>query len=429
MRVSDVICPFCGSLCDDIEVIVEDNRIMSVEHACELGARKFLGVTEGRLRKPLVRENEKFREVDVEEAIDRAVEILANSKKPLLYGFSSTSCEAHALGIRIAEVLGGVIDNTASVCHGPSIIAIQEVGYPSLTLGEIKNRADLVIYWGSNPAHAHSRHLSRYTIFPRGKFTERGRQDRELIVVDVRETETARLADWFIRVEPNKDFEVLNALRTILNKGDITQNEVGGVVREDLKKLAEKMKSCHFGILFFGLGLTMSSGKHKNIVEAIGLVKDLNSFTKFSIMAMRGHYNVTGFNEVLTWQTGFPYAVDFSRGYPWYNPGETDANSLLQMQDVDAALIIASDPAAHFPKASVEHLARIPVIVIDPFKSLTSQIADVIIPSTIVGVEEEGSAYRMDTVPLRMRKVIESPSDLLSDEEILRRILVGLTSQ
>jgi formylmethanofuran dehydrogenase subunit B len=121
--------------------------------------------------------------------------------------------------------------------------------------------------------------------------------------------------------------------------------------------------------------------------------------------------------------------VDFSRGYPWYNPGETDANSLLQMQDVDAALIIASDPAAHFPKASVEHLARIPVIVIDPFKSLTSQIADVIIPSTIVGVEEEGSAYRMDTVPLRMRKVIESPSDLLSDEEILRRILVGLTSQ
>jgi formylmethanofuran dehydrogenase subunit B len=422
--IGDVVCPFCGSLCDDLEVFVEANKIISVENACELGAKKFLSVAEGRLRKPLIKENG-FREVSMDKAMAKAVEILANSKKPLLYGFSSTSCEAHALGIEIAEKLGGVIDNTASVCHGPSIVAIQEVGLPSLTLGEIKNRADLVIYWGSNPAHAHPRHLSRYTLFPRGRF-RLGRQARELIVVDVRETETAKLADWFIKVEPNKDFEVLNALRTLLNKGDIAQNEVGGIAKEDLKKLVGKLKSCQFGILFFGLGLTMSSAKHKNVVEAISLVIDLNKFTKFSIMAMRGHYNVTGFNEVLTWQTGFPYAVDFSRGHPWYNPGETDANSLLQMQDVDAALIIASDPAAHFPKASVEYLAKIPLIVIDPFKNLTSQLARVVIPSTVVGVEEEGSAYRMDTVPLRLRKVIDPPNGLLSDEEILRRILESL---
>jgi len=138
---------------------------------------------------------------------------------------------------------------------------------------------------------------------------------------------------------------------------------------------------------------------------------------------MRGHYNVTGFNEVLTWQTGFPYAVDFTKGYPWYNPGETDANSLLQREDVDAALIIASDPVANFPRASVKYLSKIPIIVIDPFENLTTQIANVVIPSTIVGVEEEGSAYRMDTVPLRLRRVVTPPKGLLSDEEILRRIL------
>lgn len=422
MKISDVVCPFCGALCDDLEVIVENNEIKSVENACKLGASKFLRI-EKRLKKPMIRKNGKLIEVSIGEAIEKASEILINSQKPLLYGFSSTSCEAQALGIELAETVNGVIDCTSSVCHGPSIIAIHEVGCPSVTLGEIKNRADLVIYWGSNPMHAHPRHLSRYSIFPRGRFTERGLQDRELIVVDVRETDTAKLADWFIKVEPNRDFEVLNALRTILNKGEIHQDEVGGVSKEDLIKLVEKMKSCRFGILFFGLGLTMSLGKHRNVVEAISLVRDLNHYTKFSIMPMRGHYNVTGFNEVLTWQTGFPYAVDFTKGYPWYNPGETDANSLLQREDVDAALIIASDPVANFPRASVKYLSKIPIIVIDPFENLTTQIANVVIPSTIVGIEEEGSAYRMDTVPLRLRRVVTPPKGLLSDEEILRRIL------
>jgi formylmethanofuran dehydrogenase subunit B len=422
MRIGDVTCPFCGALCDDITVVVEDNKIKSIENACTLSVKKFMSI--GRAEKPFIR-NKELKYVSMDEAIEEAANILSNSKKPLLYGFSSTNCEAQSIGIEVAEKLGGVVDNTASVCHGPSIIAIQEVGLPSVTLGEVKNRADLVIYWGSNPMHAHPRHLSRYTQFPRGRF-RMGRQARKLIVIDVRETETAKIADWFIKVEPNKDFEVLNALRTILNAGDIAQEVVGGVEKQELKNLIEKMKSCQFGIIFFGLGLTMSHGKHRNIVEAISLVIDLNKFTKFSIMPMRGHYNVTGSNEVLSWQTGFPYAVDFSKGYPWYNPGETDANSLLQMQDVDAALIIASDPAAHFPKSSVKYLAKIPTIVIDPLENLTSQIARVFIPSAVAGVETAGSAYRMDGVPLRLTKVIDPPASILTDEEILRKILEKL---
>jgi len=422
LKVEDVVCPFCGCLCDDLIVEVEGNEIKSVENACKLGAHRFLDVKKNRIKKPLIKENGKFKEVSYEEAIDKAVEILTNAKKPLLYGFSSTSCEVHEVAIELAEILGAVIDNTASVCHGPSILAIQEVGYPSVTLGEVKNRADLVIYWGCNPMHAHPRHMSRYSIFPRGMFRDKGKIDREVIVVDVRKTETAELADWFIKVKPGYDYEVLNALRTILNKGDINRTEVGGISKEDLKKLVEKMKGCKFGIIFFGVGLTMSGAKHRNIFEAIKLVRDLNNYTKFSIMAMRGHYNVAGFNEVLTWETGYPFAVDFTRGYPWFNPGETDANSLLQARDVDAALIIASDPAAHFPMESVKYLAKIPVIVIDPFESLTTKIADVVIPSKVVGVEEEGSAYRMDGVPLRLKKVIDA-EEYLSDLEIMERIL------
>jgi formylmethanofuran dehydrogenase subunit B len=421
--VSDVVCPFCGTLCDDIEVDVKNNKITDVRHACRIGTAKFFSVLEEeRPLKPLVRKNGKMVETSVDAAVKKAADILKKSIRPLLYGWSSTSCEAHAHGIAIAEEVGGVIDGTTSVCHGPSVLAIQDVGCPSCTLSEVKNRADLVIYWGCNPMHAHPRHLSRYTIYPRGYFRERGHQDRELIVIDVRKTDTAKIANKFIKVEYGRDYELLGAIRAAVNGNEINAEVVGGVTKEEIQKLAEKLKACQFGVIFFGMGLTMTSAKHRNIDNAIQLTKDLNRHTKFSIMPMRGHYNVTGFGEVLTWQTGYPFAVDFSTGYPRYNPGETTANDVLQRGEADAALVIASDPVAHFPRKSVEYLAKMPLIYIGPHHTPTSELADVFIPSTFVGIETGGTAYRMDTVPLHAKKVVDGPKGVLSDEEILEKI-------
>ncbi len=41
------------------------------------------------------------------------------------------------------------------------------------------------------------------------------------------------------------------------------------------------------------MGLTHTLGRNHNIDIAINLTRDLNDFTKFSIIAMRGHWNVT----------------------------------------------------------------------------------------------------------------------------------------
>jgi len=31
---SDVICPFCGCLCDDIEITVENNKVVNTKNSC-----------------------------------------------------------------------------------------------------------------------------------------------------------------------------------------------------------------------------------------------------------------------------------------------------------------------------------------------------------------------------------------------------------
>jgi len=416
---TDVVCPFCGCLCDDIEVTVEGNEIVNTRNACAISRSKFLNHGTNRIAAPTV----DGEAVGYDEAVEEASRILARAKRPLIYGLSSTECGAIAKAVELAELIGGVVDNTSSVCHGPTILALQQVGESKTTLGEVKNRADLVVFWGSNPTEAHLRHLIRYSGMPKGLYTPEGRKSRFIVAVDVRETRTARLADQFVKIEPNADLELLQALRATVRGSKIKADEVAGVPRSQIEELAKRMKGARMGIVFFGLGLTQSDGRHMNIDAAVGLVAELNHHTKFLLTPMRGHYNVAGANTVTTWQTGYPYAVDFARGYPRYNPGEYTSVDLLAKGEPDAAIIVASDPVSNFPADAARHLARIPVVTLDQKITPTTMLSKVVIPVATAGVEVEGTAYRMDGVPLRLNKLVEPYEGHVPDEEVLDAII------
>lgn len=420
MKISkNVICPFCGCLCDDLSVTIDNNRIISVDNGCALANAKFLETN--RLQTPLIRENNKLREADYEEAIQITADILKDAERPLLFGWSGTHGEAQCAGVHLCELIGGVLDNTSSICHGPSILAIQEVGHPGCTLGQIKNRADLVIYWGCNPSEAHPRHMSRYTTYATGFFLKNAQRDRKLIVVDIRKTDSANVADEFIQINPGGDYAVLSALRAMVRgKSDSIPEMVSGVPKSQLQRIVDMCKEAKFGAIFFGLGLTMSRNKYKNVRNAIELVDELSRHTKFTITPMRGHWNVYGANEVFTWMTGYPYAVDFSRGTSFYNPGETSGIDILARKECDAMFIVGSDPGAHMPRKCLEQMSEIPVILLDPYINCTSVFAEVQIPVAITGIETGGTAYRMDGIPLRTKKIIDT--EFLNDTQVINRI-------
>ncbi len=419
--ISAVLCPGGGSLCDDNEVYVEGNQIVKVKTDCAVSSSKFLNFNKDRNTTPLVRVEGELKPTTLEDAVERVARMLVEAEYPLLYGWSLTSCETQKKGVELAEEVGGVIDNTTTVCHGPSILGVQDFGEPTCTLGEVRSRADLIIYWGCNPTSAHTRHMKRYSSLSKGRF--RTSEQRKVVVVDVRKTPTARNAHIFIQIRPSQDYELMSALKMLLQNEEIEEKEVAGIPVEQIEELAEVMRGCEFGVLFFGLGLTMSEGRERNIDGALTLVRELNRWTKFAIMPMRGHYNVTGANKVMTWQTGYPFAVDFSRGYPRYEPGDTTAVDVLSRGYNDATLVVASDPVAHFPKDAVRHLCSRPLAVIDPHVSLTAFMADVVIPCAFVGIEQEGTAYRMDGVGMILRRAVEPPEGILPDTEILDMVI------
>jgi formylmethanofuran dehydrogenase subunit B len=279
-----------------------------------------------------------------------------------------------------------------------------------------------MVYWGGNPAECHPRHFTKYTLTQKGKFVPEGRKGRTMVLVDIRETMSAKAADIFLQIRPGKDFEILTTLRALVKKQDVDREKVAetGLSVEQLQDLVDRMKRARFGVLFFGMGVSMTRGKHMNSGAILRLAAELNQFTKFVCMPMRGHGNVTGSDMVLRWTTGYPFGVSMARGYPRFNPGEFSTVDLLVRGDNDASLILGADPGATMPQPGIDHLARTPTIVLDPKVTHTSRLARVHITTAPTGISAPGTVYRMDEVPLPLRPALQSPYP--TDEDVLRRI-------
>lgn len=295
-------------------------------------------------------------------------------------------------------------------------------GKVTCTLGEVKNRADFIVYWGGNPAECHPRHFTKYSLMQKSKFLPNGRKDRTVFLVDIRETKSAKAANTFLQVRPGKDFELITILRAMIKDQKVTDAQIAetGMTREILDDFLAKAKACKFGVFFFGMGLSMTRGKHMNSAALLTLAAELNAFTKFVAMPMRGHGNVTGADVIMRWQTGYPFGITFNRGYPRYNPGEFSTVDVLVRGDADAAFIIGADPGATMPQPAIDHLASIPTIVLDPHVTHTSKLAKVHITTAPAGIAAPGTAYRMDEIPMPLKPAIDSPYP--TDEEVVRRI-------
>jgi len=415
--VKDATCTFCGCVCDDIDLKVDGTHIVEAKRACVLGTSWFLN-----------------HEIDdrpschiagqpapLEAGIERAAQILAGARYPLIYGLSDTTTESQRVAVAIADWIGGCVDTTTSVCHGPSGMAFQGVGEVTCSLGEVRNRADLVIFWGSNPAESHPRHFTKYSLMPKGMFVPNGRKDRTCVIVDVRKTKSAKAADIFIPIKPRRDFEGLWTLRALAQGIELDPREVEadtGVELAVWQDMMDRMKRARFGVIFFGMGLTMTRGKHANSEALLALTRDMNKYTRFVCKPNRGHGNVTGADNVVSWRTGYPFGVNLGRGYPRFNPGEYTAADVLARGEADAAMIIASDPMANFSQPAREHLASIPYVAFDPKETPTTRHAAVAFTVATYGINVPGTVYRMDDVPIPLRPAFESPHP--GDYEILK---------
>jgi len=401
-----VTCTGCALLCEDIEVVLENGRIKETRHACRRGAARFRGC-----RNRLIPSVNK-KQTDIDTAIKKAAEILKTAKSPMLFGWSNSTCEAQVKGIELAKKLNAAIDDTSSFCQGLLIERALRKKFRTCSLEEVRNKADVLVYWGSDAQDSHPRHLSRFSVFPRGESRQRGyEEDRLAIAIDVRESNTAKICKGhFYRIPLKGDREFILALMEALS---------GKVPKYDAKRILELagfLKKAEFGVIFAGIGLTYSI---KDDIDILISLADM--LPNFYIIPMVGHYNMRGFNEALFRETGFVNRVKFGD-----NPVHDNKYAIveaLKAKSMDALLVVGSDPLSSLPRSVLPHLASIPVISIDPCVTLTSTIAEVTIPVAASGIESGGSAVRMDGKVIEISKVVEN--NYLSDARIIARLMEG----
>jgi formylmethanofuran dehydrogenase subunit B len=414
------VCGGCSCLCDDILVQPQGGRIGAVERACTLGQTWFNRAATDESGPEC---HVAGQAVDLAAALSRAADILRAARYPLVYGLEGEAGRGQRAAVALAERLGGALDTATSSSHAASILATQEVGKSTCTLGEIRNRCDLIVCFGADPQTTHPRLLSHYSLEPAGLFVPRGRADRTLIVVDARPTPTAELADQFLPLESEAFFAALWTLRALVRGRSLDPRRVAEQTGHDLdqwRRLAERMQEARYGSLLYGPTLMAGPTGAHQAAAVLALVRDLNAHTRFVGRSLRGPHNASGADQVLLWRTGYAYAVDFARGYPRFGPGEYTAAALLRRGEPDAALVVASDPLVELEPQAASELRRLPLVYVGPPGTATWSGATVGLATSISGIHTGGVAYRMDEVPVPLVPVLESRRP--SGGEILRRL-------
>ena len=123
---------------------------------------------------------------ELERALDRAAALLGEARGSLLVVLGAElTVSAYGAALALADALGAVTDGVVSEPAAAGILAGQRRGRATATLGEIRNRADLIVYWAVDPDQRYPRYRSRYAGAPRALHLAEGAHPRTIVSVSV----------------------------------------------------------------------------------------------------------------------------------------------------------------------------------------------------------------------------------------------------
>jgi formylmethanofuran dehydrogenase subunit B len=407
-------CLGCGCACDDIAVVITDGRITEARNACALGLRWF---GDGSLPGAIVG----GRSAAIEDTLREIAALLRTARAPLVYLAPDLTTEAQRAAIALADQLRAFVDSATSSTAFQGILAAQRRGRTNATMGEIRNRADVIVFWAVDPALSYPRFQSRCAPEPVGVHLPNGRADRTVIAVDVGRQRGPDDADLRIQMSAAEEAPFLASLRASLAGRTIGEAPLVARVTE----LATRLTRAKYAVVVADVESPPET-PNARLDSLIALTGSLNATTRGSLCTLRAGGNRNGHDTALTWQTGFPMAVDFSRGAPRYRP-EDAALPQLTRGAIDVALIVGS--ASALPPAVASALRGVRTVVIGPRASESTLDAGIRIDTGVAGIHESGMAFRTDDLPLPLRALLPTPRDTASLLSALGTAIAAIPAQ
>jgi formylmethanofuran dehydrogenase subunit B len=304
----NVACPFCGLACDDLTVAVDGGRVNLREAGCALSRTGFERAPADAT--PQVAGGT----ASLDDAIAAAAAILRKSRQPLFAGLATDVAGLRAV-MQLAERTGGIVDHLGGDGLFRNLRVIQDSGWMTTTLSEVRNHMDLLLIVGPDPA----------PLFPR--FFERCVAPRQTLFADTRQPPPV------VRLGPPADAgaevraeeipcalerlpEAVAALRCLLNGRPLQTAAIAGVPASTLSALAERLKAATYGVVSWIAGAFDFAGAELLTQALADLVRDANQATRCAALPLTGSDNVMGAHQVCSWQSGVPLRTSFDGAAP-----------------------------------------------------------------------------------------------------------------
>lgn len=461
------ICPYCGAGCG-IYLGVRGDRVVSSRgdpdnpvnsgKLCVKGrfALKFVNSHE-RLKKPLIKVDGRFVEVEWEEALSTVAERLSEYRGEEFAAVASAKCtneENYILQKFTRTVmLSGNIDHCARLCHAPSLKGLRmSLGSGAMTnsIAELEDSA-CILAAGTNPTETHP--ITAYSVI------RAIRSGAKLVVIDPRRTRLSELADIHLQNRPGSDVPLIMAMcRFILEEGlhdtefiesrtenfdefrdavmalDLEEVEgLTGVEVEDIRRAAITYASNQPASIIYSMGITQHVDGTCNVIALSNLALLTGNLGKPSagINPLRGQNNVQGacdmgaLPDLLPGYQSMDDSFRFSDkwGSPIPGPGMTlpemfDAalEGRLRAMYIMGENPLLSEPDTEKTRKALESLDFL--VVQDIFMTETAELADVVLPAC-AWAEKDGTFTNTERRVQLIRKALDAPGEARADWEII----------
>jgi formylmethanofuran dehydrogenase subunit B len=385
-------CGGCALLCDDV-ALERDGEEVRLDPRCDLGARWFADrLSAHRSGAPAATIDGDPVELDA--AVARATELLRHARRPMIHGFGDATIEDARAAVTLADRLGALVVTDLMAPGWPGAPAVPLRGASSATLGEIRDRAQIIVVWREDPMTTHPRLLQRLRA---------GDGDRALVVVDDRDTATARAADHRLSWTATHDLQALSYLQ-VAQRGRPAVSELSG----DLDNLLDRVQGAVHAAIVYGPGLTAGPGGQRHALALHELVRALSHDRHVVTLALPPTAGLRSAQDVLMWQTGYGPNVDLAPGHP-----ELLIATRPPDEGVDVALAIEGPP--------IDGASRTIAL-----GCLPAAEAAVSIRTAAAGVGARATAHRLDGVPLALQA--PEADDAPSPAQVLSRLTAAVTS-
>jgi formate dehydrogenase (coenzyme F420) alpha subunit len=476
VRFVPTICPYCGVGCG-LLLAVKDEAVVGTrpwpDHRLSEGslcikgwrAHEFI-YHEDRLRRPLVKDGDSFRETGWEEALkfvaDRLAEIRDKHGPDALAFLSSAKCtnEENYLLQKFARAVIGTnnIDHCARLCHASTVAGLAAAfgsGAMTNSVHDIEE-ARCVFIIGSDTTSQHPLIAARIM-----KARDKGAQ---IIVADPRRIHISQFADLHLKHKPGSDVALINGMmKCILDQGledkafiaartedfdklkegldAIALDEVEkitGVSREEIERAALLYAKAESSCIIYSMGITQHTTGTDNVLSLANLAMLTGNIGRpgTGVNPLRGQNNVQGACDMGALPNFFPgYQAVTDRklraviAKAWGVAELAPEVGLTVTEMLPAALegrvramyIMGENPMISEP--DIDHVEQALksldfLVVQDIFPTETARFADVILPAAS-WAEKEGTVTATDRTVQLLRKAIEPIGDSKPDWEII----------